>query len=314
MDKVSVIIPTYKRSAYLKRAVESALSQTYENIEVLVVDDNGMDTEDGNRVATLMRQFSSDPRVRYVQNARNTGGAEARNIGVYTARGDYISFLDDDDEYLPEKTEAQLFFMKAHNLDACLMDLAGYNEKGERISEKRYAFPENPTRENLLVEHMLHHLAGTVTFMFRADALRRIGGFSNIPAMHEYVLMLKAIEAGLAIGHLPEIHTKSQTHSSERISTSIHKMRVLSLLLESKKGYFDLLAPWQRRYILSRHYGTAFYMRYLRKEYIRAFAFLIVAFFVSPRGFIETFYEKKGRFFARRQTGHGENKTTGSAG
>ena len=300
--KVSVIIPTYKRSAYLKRAVESALSQTYRNIEILVVDDNGMDTVDGNHVAALMRQFSFDPRVRYLQNAENMGGAVARNIGIHSALGDYISFLDDDDEFLPEKTEAQLSFMKAHKLDVCLVDMAGYNENGEQISEKHHAFPENPTRENLLVAHLLHHLTGTPSLMFRADALRKIGGFSDLPAMHEYLLMLKAIEAGLTIGHLPEMYTKVQAHSSGRVSMSVQKMRVLSLLLETKRGYFHLLLPSQRRYILSKHHGTVFYLRYLRGEYVRAFCHLAASILYSPNAFWDSFLEKKGKFFALRRT------------
>lgn len=303
MDKVSVVIPTYKRCEYLKRAVDSVLAQTYPNMEILVVDDNGVDTAYGNQVAELMRQYADEPRVVYIQNARNVGCATATNIGIQAASGAFISFLDDDDEYMPIKTEAQVSFMKANGLDGCLMDLAGFNEKGEQISEKHHAFPANPTRENLLIEHMLHHLTGTPTFMFRANALREIGGFKEEPGGHEYFLMLKAIECGLSIGHLPEIHAKAYSHSAERISTSMKKMYALSLLLESKKSHFDLLTQGQRRYILCKHHGTSSYLHYMRKDYLRAFGHLASAFIYSPKAFYSLFLEKRYRF-AAKGSGH----------
>lgn len=296
MEKVSIVIPTYKRSDCLKRAVDSVLSQTYGNIEVLVVDDNGMGTEEGNRTAALMRQYAGDPRVRYIQNAQNIGSAMARNVGIYAASGEYIAFLDDDDMHLPRKTEAQLSHMKANVLDLCLVDLEGYNEKGERISEKRYAFPKNPTREALLVDHLMHHLTATSTFMMRTNALRRIGGFTNEPAMHEYLLMLKAIQANLSVGHLPEIHTRMYAHPDARVSTSDDKLQELPLILETKKSFFDLLTGPQKRFILCRHHGTIFFVRFLRKEYVRAIWHLAVAFLYTPVGFFTLFLEKKGKF------------------
>lgn len=299
MDKVSVIIPTYKRSGYLVRAIASVLEQTYTNIEIIVVDDNGISTEAGKQVQQIMQAYANDPRVYYLQNETNTGGALARNAGIFVASGTYISFLDDDDEYMPEKTEVQLAFMQANGLDACLMDLAGYDEAGQCIGIKRQAFPEQVTKEKLLVQHILHHFSGTPTFMFQTDMLRAIGGFPDVPAGHEYFLILRAIEAGFRIGYLPEVHVHGLTHKGERLSTGPRKMQALHLVLASKREYFPLLTTSQKRYVLCKHHGTLFYLHYLEKRYLKALYNIVISLFYSPKGFIDSYKEKKGRFYAK---------------
>lgn len=299
MDKVSVIIPTYKRSAFLVRAIASVQKQTYANMEIIVVDDNGISTEAGEQVLKSMQAYANDPRIRYLRNEKNLGGAMARNVGVSAATGTYLSFLDDDDEYLPEKTEVQLAFMQANELDACLMDLAGYDEAGQCIGTKRQAFPQQAAKANLLVQHILHHFSGTPTFMFKADKLRAMGGFPDVPAGHEYFLMLRAIEANLRIGYLPEVHVRCSTHQGERLSTGPKKMQALDLMLASKREYFPQLTNSQKRYVLCKHYGNIFYIHYIDKRYGKALYNLMAALLYSPKGFYDAYMEKKGRFFAR---------------
>ncbi len=100
--KVSIVIPTYKRSAILKRSLKSVLAQTFQNYEVLVVDDcSGDDSE------TVVKDFG-DRRIRYLKHQTNKGGSAARNTGVREATGEYVAFLDSDDEWLPNKLEKQL--------------------------------------------------------------------------------------------------------------------------------------------------------------------------------------------------------------
>lgn len=103
--KVSVIIPTYHRSTDIQRAVDSVLSQTMTDFEVIVVDDNGIGTEQGLATANKMRKYSGDNRVKYLQHEVNKNGAVARNTGIIAAKGEYISFLDDDDIYLSKRLQ-----------------------------------------------------------------------------------------------------------------------------------------------------------------------------------------------------------------
>lgn len=102
---VSVIIPTYNRKAMLRGAVDSVLKQTYRDWELIVVDDGSTDGTGDD----LRARF--DARVRLVAQPRR-GVAAARNLGVHSARGAYIAFLDSDDFWLPRKLERQIDFMQ----------------------------------------------------------------------------------------------------------------------------------------------------------------------------------------------------------
>lgn len=99
---VSVIIPTYNRENRIGNAIRSVLSQTFPDFEIIVVDDASQDNTK-EMVAGL-----SDERIRYIKHDKNRGGSAARNSGIKTARGKYIAFLDDDDEWMPAKLEKQV--------------------------------------------------------------------------------------------------------------------------------------------------------------------------------------------------------------
>lgn len=105
---VSLIIPTYSRAAYIKRAIDSVLSQTYDNIEIIVVDDNGINTENQKATEQLLSQYIEDGKILYLKHDVNKNGSAARNTGIRASHGDYLTFLDDDDELLPTKIETQV--------------------------------------------------------------------------------------------------------------------------------------------------------------------------------------------------------------
>ena len=102
MALVSVIIPTYNRANFLGGAIKSVLDQSFKNLEIIVVDDC---SSDNNRalIETLGRA-----EIRYLRHARQLGGAAARNTGIHHSRGEYVAFLDDDDEWYPEKLSRQM--------------------------------------------------------------------------------------------------------------------------------------------------------------------------------------------------------------
>jgi len=101
---VSVVIPCFNRADVIARAVASVLSQTYHNLEVIVVDDG---SEDILELKETLDAFG-DERISLIQQPHNQGGAVARNVGVTRSRGEFIAFLDSDDEWLPDKLEKQL--------------------------------------------------------------------------------------------------------------------------------------------------------------------------------------------------------------
>jgi glycosyltransferase involved in cell wall biosynthesis len=102
MPTVSVIIPTYNREQLLGRAIKSVLVQTYQDFELIIVDDGSTDNTE-----RLVKNFKSE-KIRYIRSRENKGVSAARNIGIQSAKGDYIAFQDSDDEWMPEKLEKQM--------------------------------------------------------------------------------------------------------------------------------------------------------------------------------------------------------------
>lgn len=99
---VSVIIPTYNRADTLKRSIESVLNQSYQDFEIIVVDDNSTDN-----TGRVVMEFA-DSRIRYLKNDRKMGANGSRNVGIQNAKGDYIAFQDSDDAWRNDKLEKQM--------------------------------------------------------------------------------------------------------------------------------------------------------------------------------------------------------------
>ena len=110
---VSVVIATYKRSGLVPRAIESVRKQTYRNVEILVVDDGSPD----NTRAVV--ESIPDDRIRYIRHEKNKGLPAARNTGIRAAQGEYIAFLDDDDEWREHKLERQLQAIEHYDAVVC---------------------------------------------------------------------------------------------------------------------------------------------------------------------------------------------------
>ncbi len=111
---VTLIIPTYSRASYIRRAIDSVLSQTYENIEIIIVDDNGVNTDNQKATEELLSDYIQKREILYLVHNINKNGSAARNTGIRAAHGDYITFLDDDDELLSTKIEKQVEALEKH--------------------------------------------------------------------------------------------------------------------------------------------------------------------------------------------------------
>ena len=108
---ISVIIPTYNRRYFLEKiSVPSVLRQTYSNFELIIVDDHSVDN-----TADVVKSLSKrDKRIKYLKNFRKKGASGARNSGILVSKGKYISFLDDDDEWVPEHLERLCFYLEKY--------------------------------------------------------------------------------------------------------------------------------------------------------------------------------------------------------
>ena len=283
---VSVVIPTYKREVrYISRALNSVLRQSYRNLDIVVIDDSPAAFPDREAVRQYMEAIP-DPRVRYIQNETNLGGSQARNRGIDAAKGAYICFLDDDDEYFESKIEKQLAFTQAGDYDCTLTDIVMVSAGGKVTDYRAHDDISGLDQEGLLHYHLMKHLTGTSCFLFRADKLREIGGFEPAKMGQEFFLMLKAIERGLKVGYLHECLVRMNKDREEAITAGKNKITGEISLYERKKAYFPRLNRREIRFINFRHWAVMV-VAYKRNRMLPQMLLAgLRAFLASPGDFI----------------------------
>lgn len=288
MKLVSVVVATYKREAELKNALESLAKQTYPNMEIVLVDDNGND-EWNSKVSETVEVFRNRyPKIKLecIVNNSNQGSSKTRNIGIHSANGDYITFLDDDDIYLPDKIRKQVEFMETNQCDYSITDLILYNEDDKKINRRIRSYIKETTVESLRLYHLKYHMTGTDTIMFKKEYLIQIGGFAPIDVGDEFYLMQRAIEEGGKFGYLPVCEIKAYVHTGDGgLSSGDGKIKGENTLYEYKKTFFDQLEAGDIRYIKMRHYAVIAYAELRRKNYVKFISNAMKSFFASPCNF-----------------------------
>lgn len=279
---VSIVVATYKRDLSLKNALESLINQTYKNIEIIVIDDNANE-EWNKKVKRIIDEISNKSNIIYVKNEKNKGSAKTRNIGIDKANGEYITFLDDDDIYLPNKILNQLNKMKEYNADFSVTDLELLSENGKIIEKRTRNYIKDFSIKNLLKYHFMYHITGTDTMMFKRKYLIDIGKFEPIDVGDEFYLMQKAIESGGKFIYIPVCDIKAYVHTkTEGLSSGESKINGENMLYEYKKKYFNELDKKSIRYIKMRHYAVLGFAELRRKHYLGFIKNAIMSIISSP--------------------------------
>ena len=188
---VSVVITTYGRTDFLEKAIKSVVTQTYNNIEIIVVDDNANNLEIRDKVEAILNRY---PQCRLIENTQNLGGSLSRNEGIKNASGEFISFLDDDDTY--KKNRIRRYIEEFYANDSNTIGIIyGYvdavNSEGEKIGEYRI----NPTNKPLF-QHMCGCLAATSQWMVPKYIFDRVGMFEDTPCKQDSIMLLKILGEG----------------------------------------------------------------------------------------------------------------------
>ena len=201
---VSVVIPTYSRNDTLCKAIDSVLGQTYQNLEIIVIDDNPADSDWRKSTEKLMLKYADDQRIRYIKNKQNLGGAGARNEGIIAANGEYIAFLDDDDVYFDRKIEKQLeCFIKSDNEKLALVLCDAEMTMDDDVF---VCYTYHHYSGSCLYEAMRDNcLAPTSQWMAKKSALLSVGMFTIVPCKQDSTLILKLLENGYEVDHVPEV-------------------------------------------------------------------------------------------------------------
>lgn len=181
---VSIITPLYNAAPFITKTIQSILAQTYDNWELLIVDDASTD----NGPSIVLNTFGNEPRIKFFTNKTNNGAAHCRNQATIEATGDYIAFLDADDLWHREKLEKQLKFMQEHTCDVSLTNYLHINEVGNPLGKRVEALP-------ILTYNKQHknNYIGNLTGMYNAKRLGKISA-PNIRKRQDWAVWLTAID------------------------------------------------------------------------------------------------------------------------
>jgi glycosyltransferase involved in cell wall biosynthesis len=169
---VSVIVPAFQAAAFIRQAIDSARDQTYQPIEILVVDDGSQD----ETVEIVSSIAEKDPRVRIFRQF-NQGVAVARNFAITQARGEFIAPLDADDVWMPEKIEKQMRCFRQSNASVGLVYTWSYsmNQAGDTIG----ACPNWDLEGEVYLALLYRNFIGNASVpLIRRDHLARVGGYN----------------------------------------------------------------------------------------------------------------------------------------
>lgn len=204
---VSAVIPTRNRSDRLRAALQSVLDQTFTDIEIIVVDDASTDDTE-----KTLQSLSQKAGLRYLRNKARQGASRSRNIAIQEARGEFITGLDDDDTWHPQRVEKLLDAFQEGISAVCSFDLMVYNTR-ELIWKKKPQI----THQDLLYYNQVGNQVLT-----KRDYLLNVGGFDEtLPSAQDYDLWIRMTEEYGPVVTVPEPLQRVNMKSEEgRISTS----------------------------------------------------------------------------------------------
>ena len=261
---VSVVIPAFNGERLIGRTIESALAQTYSNVEIIVVDDGSTDA-----TQEVVRRFGD--RVRYLRQP-NQGGAAARNQGISAARGDWVAFLDQDDLWLPEKLERQAaVFLEEPSTVVCFTRWSHIDDQGKPMTHGSTAerdrlldsvsrqakplgrgavlLPEKPFTEALVKRCLVNSCSGVIA---RKSVLMEVGGFdAGLRGPDDWDLWMR-LAVRYSFAYIPEALYQYRHHARQHTQHGGTQMlRDLLVVMERWLRSPEICRQAGRRTILS---------------------------------------------------------------
>jgi len=179
-NTVSIIMPSYNTEKFLRETVASVLAQSYTDWELIIVDDCSTDGTD-----ELVKEFLTDPRIRYLKNETNSGAAVSRNRALREAKGKWIAFLDSDDLWDREKLEKQIAFMTEHGYHFSYTNYREIDEASAPLG-RRVTGPRRITKTGMFN----YCWPGCLTVMYDAEQVGLIQ-IADIKKNNDYAMWLK---------------------------------------------------------------------------------------------------------------------------
>lgn len=267
MKKVSVIIPVYGAEKYIAATLQSVICQTYKNLEILVIDDGGLD-----RSIEICKQFK-DPRIKIITQ-KNRGLAGARNTGIRHAQGDYLAFLDADDLWLPEKLEKHIEHLEKSPLVGISYCCSAFiNEAGTPLGIYQTPKLTNITIPNLLCRNPISNGSAPVIrkevfeeIKFQENLYGAIEDFyfdDSFRASEDIECWFRiAIKTDWKLEGIPEALTLYRVNSGGLSASVFKQLDSWEKVIEKTRSYApELVAQWENP-------ARAYQLRYLARRAI----------------------------------------------
>lgn len=226
-ELVSVVIPTHKRPKMLERAVNSVLKQTYKNIEIIIVDDGSNDST--KNVVKELKEKNAEINIEYIANDKPMGACVARNRGIQKAKGEFITGLDDDDEFTPNRIEN---FVKHYSDDFSFIcsDIKIIKTSSSKVLKSKKLITFN----DLLWENIV----GPQIFI-KKNRILEVNGFNEVlPSAQDYDLWLRLVQKfGTAKNINSPLYILHTEHDAPRITTSPTKFKGYFIVYKKYKKY-----------------------------------------------------------------------------
>ena len=265
---VSVIIPAYNVKQYIKEALDSVINQSYNNIEVLVIDDSSIDST----AEEIKRIAKSDERISYYKIEHAGRPSVPRNYGIGKSSGEYITFLDADDIWTRDKLKDQIRFLQkypnlifVYSMSVTFGNVNVFSPYYEVLPLLNKAAT---TKEELILK------GNSITcssVMVRKEYLKKTGGYDedpNLKAVEDYDLWLRLSELG-AFGFIPKIHVYYRIHTTQSSSDWETKQKRLEYLLKKRSIDLPKYKFYRNKALIIRfvrnllHFSTYLWIRFL---------------------------------------------------
>lgn len=247
--KVTVIIPTYKRSDVLSRAIESVLNQTYSDIEIVVVDDNDPYNDFRKNTELVMERYHDNNKIRYIKHERNKNGSAARNTGIKNSTGKYIAFLDDDDEYQPGKIENCVKRMES--LDE---SWAGCYTAYKNVIKKNHIQTSKGKKEGHLVKEALARnlfLGGGSSIFIRKNVILELNGFDESFQRNQDIEFMVRVFLKYKIAYVDKCSLITHKEIRDIPISYEQSIEIDNKFIEAFKPFINQLSETEKRYVYS---------------------------------------------------------------
>lgn len=264
---VSVVMPTYKRSEKLIRAIDSVLGQSYQNIELLLVNDNDPEDDFTVELQERVANYQKDDRFHLILQDKHINGAVARNVGIKAARGEYIAFLDDDDWWEKDKLKIQVKELKKLS-----PEWGGISCRIKRYNGDKLIMVQPMYKQGYVYKDVLMLIADyeTGTLLLRHNALDEVGYFDPTLLRHQDLQLLVNFTYKYKLGQVDQLlHCRDVSDAQNR--PNVEK------IINAKKAFFKSISPVlktlnkkERKTVLSSHKAEIGYVQLKNHLYVDA--------------------------------------------